>query len=66
MAEVSFVLIDMSNVPRPGDAQMIIRIRQEDREAVDLAAQALGMKQAEFLRTAAINVAKKVIAENAR
>lgn len=63
---VQFVLVDLTNVPRTGDASMLMRLRGDDWEAINIAAQILGMRQAEFLRTACVNVAKKVISENAR
>lgn len=63
---VTMVLVDLTDVPRAGDASMLIRLRGEDFELVNLAAQLMGMKQAEFLRTSTIAVAKKVISENAR
>lgn len=63
---VTMVLVDLTEVPPTGAASMLIRMRGDDFELINIAAQALGMKQAEFLRAASVNVAKKVISENAR
>lgn len=63
---VTMVLVDLTEVPPTGNASMLIRLRGDDSELINLAAQAMGMRQAEFLRCAAVNTAKKVISENAR
>ena len=64
--KVSMVLIDLTILPVGGSAHMMIRISQEDKNMVDLAAQTLGLTQADFLRVAVVNTANKVISENAR
>lgn len=63
---VTMVLVDLTEVPSSGQASMLLRMNGEDFETINLAAQVMGMKQAEFLRAAAVNTAKKVISENAR
>lgn len=63
---VTMVLVDLTEVPPSGDATMLLRMHGDDRDAIDTAAQIMGMKQGEFLRASAINAAKKVITENAR
>lgn len=65
LADVNLFLIDMTEMPKVGPAQMIIRSQTEDREMVSLAAQLLGISQAEFLRCACIATAKKVIEDRA-
>ncbi len=62
---ITHVLVELTVVPRIGPAHMILRLTRDDKEIVDLAAQALGMKQAEFLRIATVRAAEKVLHENA-
>lgn len=63
---VMMVLIDMTETVPGGDAQLIVRLSQDDREIIDLGATVIQMKQADFMRTALVAVAKKLISENAR
>ncbi len=63
---VTMVLVDLTEIPVTGQASMLLRMNGEDFETINLAAQVMGMKQAEFLRAAVVNTAKKVISENAR
>jgi len=42
---------------------MIIRTTTEDKKQINRAARSLGIPQADFLRTAILNVARKVLAQ---
>lgn len=64
--DVNLFLIDMTDLPKAGPAQMIIRSQTEDRDMVTIAAKLLGLSQAEFLRCACVAAARKVIQEKAR
>lgn len=64
---VTHVLVDLTvPVPVGGHGHVLIRVGHEDRETIQIAAQALGIKQADFVRTAVVQAARKVIQENAR
>jgi uncharacterized protein (DUF1778 family) len=63
--DINLFLIDMTELPKAGPAQMIIRAQTEDRDMVSIAAQLLGLSQAEFLRCACVATARKVIQEKA-
>jgi uncharacterized protein (DUF1778 family) len=58
---VQKVVIDLTDHPRAGSVQMIVRMTTEDRKEVNRAAKALGIPQADFLRVATLNVARKVL-----
>lgn len=64
--KVSFVLVDLTEMPERGREQIVVRCLASDKIFIDLAASVLGVNQADFLRIALINTAKKVISENAR
>lgn len=64
--KVTMVLVDLTNIPRGGSASMLTRLSPEYKDVVDLAAQALGLTQADFLRSAIVNTSLKVLSENAR
>ena len=57
------VTVDLSDHPRPGSVQMILRTTAEDKKSINRAARRLGVPQADFLRIAALNVARMVLAE---
>lgn len=63
---VHMVLVDLSERIGTGDAQVILRLKGEDRDTIDLAARVLQYGQGEFVRTAVVNAARKIISENAR
>jgi len=58
---VQQVVIDLMDRPRAGPVQMILRMTTEDRKEVNRAAKVLGIPQADFLRVATLNVAKRVL-----
>jgi len=58
------VVIDLNDRPRAGSVQMIVRMTTEDRKEINRAARALGIPQADFLRVATLNVAKRVLEES--
>lgn len=60
---VRSVTIDVTEHPKAGSVQMILRTTVEDKRAINRAARALGIPQASFLRVAALNVAKQVLEE---
>lgn len=62
-AFVRSVTIDVTEYPKAGSVQMILRTTVEDRKAINRAARALGIPQASFLRVAVLNVAKRVLEE---
>lgn len=65
--KVTMVLVDLTELPENSkETTMLIRLRQDDKDMIEMAAQALGLNQADFLRASTINTAKKVIMENAR
>jgi uncharacterized protein (DUF1778 family) len=69
MADVEvtkMVLIDLTDIIPAGDAQVILRLHGDDRETIELASKVLSMGQGEFVRTAVVYAARKVISENAR
>ncbi len=64
---VTMVLIDLSGDVVPvGGGHILVRFSYDDREAVKIAAQVLGMNQAEYARTVLVKASHKVISENAR
>jgi uncharacterized protein (DUF1778 family) len=58
---VQRVTVDLTDHPRAGSVQMIVRLTTEDRKEINRAAKALGIPQADFLRVATLNVARKVL-----
>ena len=58
---VQSVTVDLTDRPQTGSVQMILRTTTDDRKAINRAAKALGIPQADFLRVAALNVARKVL-----
>lgn len=67
MADVTkMVLVDLSEMLPAGDAQVIMRLSVEDRDTIDLARTILQVGQGDFVRTAAIKAAHKIISENGR
>lgn len=64
---VTMILIDFAGDVVPvGQGHILVRFSYDDRDAVKIASQVLGMTQAEFSRTALVKAAHKVISENAR
>lgn len=61
---ITHVLVDLTVIPRPGNAHMLVRLEQDSKDVIEMAAQALGMKQSEFLRIAAVRTAEKVLHDN--
>jgi uncharacterized protein (DUF1778 family) len=60
---VESVTISLTEHPRSGPVQMIVRTTTEDKKIINRAARSLEMPQADFLRTAILNVARKVLAQ---
>jgi uncharacterized protein (DUF1778 family) len=58
---VQQVTVDLTDHPRAGSVQMIVRLTTEDRKEINRAARVLGIPQADFLRVATLNVARKVL-----
>lgn len=54
------VTINLTEVPRAGESSMLVRMRAQDHIDINKAANRLGFKQSEFLRTVIVNVARKV------
>jgi hypothetical protein len=61
---ITHVLVDLTVIPRVGPAHMILRVDQDAKDVIEMAAQALGLKQAEFLRIAVVRTAEKVLHDN--
>jgi uncharacterized protein (DUF1778 family) len=57
------VTINLTEHPRSGPVQMIIRTTTEDKKAINRAARSLGIPQADFLRTAILSVTRMVLAQ---
>jgi len=53
--------VDLTEHPKAGSVQMIIRTTTENKKEINRAAKVLGIPQADFLRVAALNVARKVL-----
>jgi len=66
LEKVPMVLVDLTKTERFGEMKILVRLRKDDRDLINFAAETLGMTQADFLRTVLIGAAKKVISENAR
>jgi biotin synthase-related radical SAM superfamily protein len=62
---ITHVLVDLTVIPRIGPAHMIVRLGQDDKDIIEMAAQTLGMNQAEFLRISTVRTAEKVLRDNA-
>ena len=58
---VTHATVSMLEIPRSGFCQLIMRVLQSDKEAIDRAAAAVGMKQAQFTRTVSIQAARDVL-----
>jgi len=58
---VRSVTVDLTEHPKAGSVQMIIRTTTENKKEINRAAKVLGIPQADFLRVAALNVARKVL-----
>ena len=57
------VTVDLTEHPKAGSVQMILRMTSEDKKRINRAARMLGIPQADFLRVATLNVARKVLME---
>ena len=55
--------VGMFSNPPPGDIQLIARVKNADRNKINIAAQKLNMTQAQFLRSALVGVAEAVLRE---
>lgn len=55
------VMVDLENFPPTGEYGLSMRIRGIDRDMINDAARALGMRQADFLRMTVINAAREVM-----
>ena len=60
---VRSVTVDLTEHPQAGSVQMIIRTTTENKKEINRAAKALGIPQADFLRVATLNVARRVLQE---
>lgn len=60
---VMSVTVDLTEHPKAGSVQTILRTTTEDKKAINRAAKALGIPQADFLRVAALNVARQILQE---
>lgn len=60
---VRSVTIDLTEHPRAGSVQMIVRMTTDNRKEVNRAAKALGVAQADFLRIAILNTARRILAD---
>lgn len=59
--DISHVIVSLLEMPVGGQSQILTRVRMDDKKRIDDAAAVLGMSQALFMRTAAINTAKEVL-----
>jgi uncharacterized protein (DUF1778 family) len=57
------VQVRLSEHAHTGDAQLLIRVRLEDRRDIRAAARMLGLSQSQFVRNVIIQAARTVIAE---
>jgi uncharacterized protein (DUF1778 family) len=63
MHTVEMVLIPLIDIARSGPSKVLVRLTEEDKALVDIAAKRIGMNQAEFTRTVIAQAARKVISE---
>lgn len=54
------VEIDLTDRPRHGRTQILVRCQSQDKELVERIAKACGMTLAEFVRTTVIKAARKI------
>lgn len=55
------ITIDLESFPPTGEYGLSLRIRGADRDMINSAAHAIGLRQADFLRMTVINAAKEVM-----
>lgn len=60
------ITIDLVNIPSPGSVQTIMRTLDEDKKDVNRAALCLHMNQSDFVRTAVLGAARRVLSEVAK
>lgn len=56
-------MLNINTLVSAGNTQQIARLRQEDAMLINQAAELLDIKQSEFIRTALVRVAQRVIHE---
>lgn len=60
------IVIDLVSIPSPGAVQTILRTAVEDKKDINRASILLHMSQSDFVRTAVIGAARRVLAEVAK
>ena len=63
MQTVSHITINLLTIPDTGSAAIIPRVTMEDRNKINRAALAIGMSQAQFMRTVLVRAAEQVLEE---
>jgi len=60
MSILTHIVIDLTDRPRHGRTQILMRCQADDKELVEMVAKQLGMTLAEFVRTTVIKCARKL------
>ncbi len=60
---IPFVTVSLMSGPLSGKAQLIVRLRDDDKGYIDRAAALIGVSQADFTRMVLVNAAKGIINE---
>lgn len=55
------VTLSLKGVPLEGNAKLLVRVQEHNRDLINRAAKAVEMSQAKFIRAVLVSAAKKVL-----